>query len=525
MDRAPDLASSFRLDGRVAVVLGGTGVLCSRMADALAAAGARTVVVGRDPERGRPSRSVSADRAATSRSRCVTHPRGELRSLVERVLDRTGGSTSSSTASAPIRRPRFSISTTSSNGSSRSTSSPSFAPARSSAATSSSEPVPTGEGASIVNVGSVSGLTPLSRVFTYSMTKAAVHNLTRNLAREWGHLGIRCNTLVPGFFPAEQNRAVLTPERVAAIIAHTPLGRFGDADELQGATLLLASDAGGSSPAPTRGRRRLRRYGDLSRRDDRFLSDDFLLSTQTASPSLPRRAGGPADRRSAQPPLRLGHRRQSRLRDLTDLWLEDDHYKWRAMRIAGVDERLSPGTPTRGSGSRRGRSRAPADPQSALHLDAPGAAPGLRDRPGARPATAREIWDEANRQLPPCLRGAAVALRRRRCSRRPTTRSTTSPPTAPCATDGRAGVIPTFRPMPPTGCSAIPPLERLGRPARAGVRTAVADLESLAPRARPCHERFAALGAACERPRALPASDAPRRPGGCRCGDPLRTPW
>jgi NAD(P)-dependent dehydrogenase (short-subunit alcohol dehydrogenase family) len=76
------------------------------------------------------------------------------------------------------------------------------------------------------------------------MTKAAVHNLTRNLAREWGPLGIRCNVLVPGFFPAEQNRAVLDAERVAAITAHTPLGRFGDPDDLVGATLLLASDAG-----------------------------------------------------------------------------------------------------------------------------------------------------------------------------------------------------------------------------------------------------------------------------------------
>ena len=101
-----------------------------------------------------------------------------------------------------------------------------------------------GPGASIINVGSASGRRPLSRVFTYAMSKAAVHNLTRNLAREWGPLGIRANVLVPGFFPAEQNRAVLTPDRVAAIMAHTPLGRFGVADELAGATLLLASDAG-----------------------------------------------------------------------------------------------------------------------------------------------------------------------------------------------------------------------------------------------------------------------------------------
>ncbi len=50
--------------------------------------------------------------------------------------------------------------------------------------------------------------------------------------------------LVPGFFPAEQNRDVLTPERIQAILDHTPMGRFGDSDDLAGATLLLASDAG-----------------------------------------------------------------------------------------------------------------------------------------------------------------------------------------------------------------------------------------------------------------------------------------
>ena len=76
------------------------------------------------------------------------------------------------------------------------------------------------------------------------MTKAAVHNLTKNLAREWGPIGIRCNVLVPGFFPAGQNRAILSPDRVAEIMRHTPMGRFGELDELAGATLLLASEAG-----------------------------------------------------------------------------------------------------------------------------------------------------------------------------------------------------------------------------------------------------------------------------------------
>jgi NAD(P)-dependent dehydrogenase (short-subunit alcohol dehydrogenase family) len=103
-----------------------------------------------------------------------------------------------------------------------------------------------GQGGSIINLGSMSGLVPLSRVFTYSASKAAVHNLTRNLAREWAPQRVRVNTLVPGFFPAEQNRKVLTPDRVARIMGHTPMNRFGEARELIGATLLLASDSAGA---------------------------------------------------------------------------------------------------------------------------------------------------------------------------------------------------------------------------------------------------------------------------------------
>ncbi|HEY5552002.1 MAG TPA: SDR family oxidoreductase, partial [Opitutaceae bacterium] len=103
-----------------------------------------------------------------------------------------------------------------------------------------------GQGGSIINLGSMSGIVPLSRVITYSASKGAVHNLSLNLAREWAPHRVRVNVLVPGFFPAEQNRSVLTPERVAAIMGHTPMKRFGEANELVGATLLLASDAAGS---------------------------------------------------------------------------------------------------------------------------------------------------------------------------------------------------------------------------------------------------------------------------------------
>ena len=77
-------------------------------------------------------------------------------------------------------------------------------------------------------------------------------NFSQFLAREWAPRGVRVNTLTPGFFPAEQNRALLfnpdgTPTaRTQAIWGHTPMKRFGEARELVGATLLLAGDGAGS---------------------------------------------------------------------------------------------------------------------------------------------------------------------------------------------------------------------------------------------------------------------------------------
>ena len=66
--------------------------------------------------------------------------------------------------------------------------------------------------------------------------------MTRFLAREWATQGVRVNAVAPGFFPAEQNRKILTKERVADILRHTPMDRFGDADELGGAVVWLASE-------------------------------------------------------------------------------------------------------------------------------------------------------------------------------------------------------------------------------------------------------------------------------------------
>jgi NAD(P)-dependent dehydrogenase (short-subunit alcohol dehydrogenase family) len=101
-----------------------------------------------------------------------------------------------------------------------------------------------GEGA-IVNIGSVTSHLPLSRVFGYSASKAGVLNLTQNIAHDFGAKGVRVNCICPGFFPAEQNRKLLTKERTDAIIGGTPMNRFGEPEELIGALLLLVSKKGG----------------------------------------------------------------------------------------------------------------------------------------------------------------------------------------------------------------------------------------------------------------------------------------
>jgi NAD(P)-dependent dehydrogenase (short-subunit alcohol dehydrogenase family) len=100
---------------------------------------------------------------------------------------------------------------------------------------------------SVINIGSASAHLPLSRVVAYSAAKAAVISLTRFLAREWAPAGVRVNSISPGFFPAEQNRRLLfnpdgTPTpRAQSILGHTPMGRFGEARELIGAAIFLAS--------------------------------------------------------------------------------------------------------------------------------------------------------------------------------------------------------------------------------------------------------------------------------------------
>ena len=73
-----------------------------------------------------------------------------------------------------------------------------------------------------------------------------MNQITQFLAREWAPYRVRVNAILPGFFPAEQNRKLLTEDRVAEILHHTPMGRFGDAKELVAAAIYLASESASS---------------------------------------------------------------------------------------------------------------------------------------------------------------------------------------------------------------------------------------------------------------------------------------
>ncbi len=238
------LGNLFGLRNKTAVVVGGTGVLCGAMARGFWQAGARVVLVGRDPAKAEAHfREWGAgDEEARFFKADITRA-GQVEAVIPAVTERFGGidiwvngaGINSATPYLEITEEEFDR----------------IIGANLKAVHLGCQAIgghwiKNGRGGCIINLSSMAALRPLSRVFTYSLTKAAVLNLTQNLAREWAPRGIRVNALCPGFFPAEQNRRILDPGRVQAIMGQTPMNRFGEAGELVGAALLLASEKGGS---------------------------------------------------------------------------------------------------------------------------------------------------------------------------------------------------------------------------------------------------------------------------------------
>jgi NAD(P)-dependent dehydrogenase (short-subunit alcohol dehydrogenase family) len=244
--------SLFDLENQIAVVIGATGALGGALARGLAEVGASVAVLGRNQERGEAcaqeirdgggnARFFHAD-ATDPKSLAVAHREIETALGAPTVLiNAAGGNDGKVTVTA--ERPFESIQ----SGDWLANFDlnlmggvvlpcQEFGPGM----------VRRGTG-SIINIASVASHLPLSRVVAYSAAKAAVLNLTQFLAREWAVKGVRVNSITPGFFPAEQNRALLmnadgspTP-RAQSILSHTPMGRFGRSDELVGAAVFLAS--------------------------------------------------------------------------------------------------------------------------------------------------------------------------------------------------------------------------------------------------------------------------------------------
>lgn len=251
-----ELTKLYNFTGRTVVITGGTGVLCSVMAKTLAGCGANVAILARNPEKGQ---SVLKSITEPGRAVIVLGDVLKLETLqqaaevvdaefgrVDGLINGAGGNDPQATTRSDLSffdlpedalRSVFDLNLLG-------TILPTQVFGRRMAEQ--------GEGA-ILNVSSVSALRPLTRVVSYSAAKAAINSFTQwlavHLAREYSPR-IRVNALVPGFFLTEQNRFLLTdPEtgqltpRGQSIIDHTPMGRFGEPEDLLGTVLWLLSPA------------------------------------------------------------------------------------------------------------------------------------------------------------------------------------------------------------------------------------------------------------------------------------------
>jgi len=248
----------FSLKSRTAVVLGGAGVLGSAIARGLGQAGARVAVASRSLEKNlaEAERLRSLGIEAHGYAADTTDPQA-VRDLAGRIVRDFGGvdvlvnAVGGNRPDATVMEPEgfFDLSP---DALRQVMDLNFFGGAILPSQVLGREMARAGRG-SIINISSMSAIRPLTRVIGYSAAKAAVNSFTQWLAvhlAKNGYAGVRVNAIAPGFFLTEQNRFLLLDEKTGeltergrTIIEHTPMGRFGEADELIGAAVWLASDA------------------------------------------------------------------------------------------------------------------------------------------------------------------------------------------------------------------------------------------------------------------------------------------
>ena len=256
----------FDLSGKVVVITGGGGELCGAMADAMGAMGVKVAVL-----------DISLEKAE-ARAQAVIRSGGSALAFACDVLDAVQLRECCEAISAVWGTPDLLINGAGGNNPRGSTSVEFEEPAGAGGPSAQSffdlDPagfrhvfdlnfmgtffatqvfargmVAKGKG-SIVNISSMGAFMPLTKVAAYSAAKAAVSNFTRWLAVHLSRTGIRVNALAPGFFMTEQNKFLLVNQKTGEllprghkVIAHTPMGRFGQPDDLIGTLVWLLSDA------------------------------------------------------------------------------------------------------------------------------------------------------------------------------------------------------------------------------------------------------------------------------------------
>ncbi len=252
-----DHRTLFNLQGQTAVITGGGGVLGSAMARALAAGGARVVVISlHSASAANVAEAIRADGGEAIELACDVMDRSALEqaraqimqqySAIDILINGAGGNRPAATTSA--ERSFFDLDTEAIED----VLNLNFTGTLLTSQIFGRSMVEQGHGV-IVNITSMNALRPLTRIPAYSAAKAAVANFTQwlavHMAQEYS-AHIRVNAIAPGFFLTEQNRFLLTEvetgaltPRGQAILSHTPLGRFGAPEDLIGTLLWLVSPA------------------------------------------------------------------------------------------------------------------------------------------------------------------------------------------------------------------------------------------------------------------------------------------